>query len=135
MEGNEALTLVSSMLSYDCWETNPELTLIGASYNPCATGGVTTQWDVVVDVCALTIPNVFTPGNGDSYNSSFQIEGLDRYNDVLFQVFNRWGTMVYENTDFTTGDWLASELEEGTYWYILVLPNGDEYHGDVTLFR
>jgi len=46
-----------------------------------------------------------------------------------------WGTLVYESLDFKTGDWLATELEEGTYWYILVLPNGDEYHGDVTLFR
>ena len=132
---NEAVTLVSSMLTYDCWETNPELVLTGVSYNPCATGGVSTSWNVVVDACGLNIPNVFTPGNGDSYNPSFQIEGLDRYDDVHFQVFNRWGTMVYESLDFKTGDWLATELEEGTYWYILVLPNGDEYHGDVTLFR
>lgn len=135
LEGDEALTLVSSMLSYSCWETNPELILTGSSYNPCATNGVQTSWNVVVDACALTIPNVFTPGNGDNYNAAFEIEGLDRYKDVHFQVFNRWGTVVYENADFRTGDWLATELDEGTYWYILVLPNGDDYHGDVTLFR
>lgn len=135
IEGNESINLVSSMISYDCWESNPNLTLTGASYNPCAVNGVQTTWNVVVDPCFLNIPNVFTPGNGDSMNPSFQIEGLNRYKDVVFSVFNRWGGVVYESTDFRSGDWLAADLEVGTYWYIMVLPNGQEYHGDVTLFR
>lgn len=135
LEGQEAINLVSSAISYACWETNPNLVLTGASYNPCATGGVQTVWDIVVDPCVLNIPNVFTPGNGDSMNPAFEIDGLNRYDDVIFQVFNRWGSVVYESTDFRSGDWLATDLEEGTYWYIMVLPNGQEYHGDVSLFR
>lgn len=129
----EQLDLVSSMLPMDCWGS--EVTLTALAINPCAVNGVPATWEVIVDACALTIPNVFTPGNGDDMNASFQIEGLDVYNDALLQVFNRWGQVVYRNEDYKSGDWLAGDVEDGTYWYTLLLPNGIAYSGNLTILR
>jgi hypothetical protein len=43
--------------------------------------------------------------------------------------------MVYENFDYRSGDWLAEDAEDGTYWYVLLLPNGIDYSGHLTIIR
>jgi gliding motility-associated-like protein len=50
------------------------------------------------------IPNAFTP-NGDGINDVFRITGLPaenitRYN---FQIFNRWGQVVFHTNDIMEG--------------------------------
>ena len=54
---------------------------------------------------------------------------------VLFNVFNRWGGLVYENENYRSGDFNAREIEDGTYFYVLVLPNGREHKGSFTVSR
>jgi gliding motility-associated-like protein len=93
------------------------------------------EWQVIMDYCEITIPNVFTPGNGDSMNPSFQIDGLDVYDDVIVRVYNRWGQVVFQSDDYKSGDWLANDIEDGTYWYTLLLPNGFDYQGSLTILR
>jgi gliding motility-associated-like protein len=130
---DEAVNVVSAIFPPNCW--GQQVTLTGLAINPCATAGIPGSWDVVMDACAITIPNVFTPGNGDDMNPSFQIDGLNVYDNVLLQVFNRWGQMVYENYDYRSGDWLADDVEDGTYWYVLLLPNGIDHSGHLTIIR
>jgi len=130
---DDHLTLVSSALPQDCW--GGELTLTGSALNPCAVGGVREEWQVIMDYCEITIPNVFTPGNGDAMNPSFQIDGLEVYDDVIVRVYNRWGHVVFQSDDYKSGDWLANDVEDGTYWYTLLLPNGFDYQGSLTILR
>jgi gliding motility-associated-like protein len=130
LSGNDDLNLVSSQLSQDCW--GQVLTINGSATNPCGSGF--TSFDVVIDPCEITIPNVFTP-NGDADNRDFSIEGLDVYDDVQLFVYNRWGNLIYESTDYQSGGWKADDEAEGTYWYVLILPNGRDYNGSVTLLR
>ncbi|MGB1076138.1 MAG: gliding motility-associated C-terminal domain-containing protein [Flavobacteriales bacterium] len=130
---DDHLTLVSSALPQDCW--GGELTLTGSALNPCAANGIREEWQVVMDYCEITIPNVFTPGNGDAYNPSFQIEGLEVYDDVIVRIYNRWGQVIYQSDDYQSGDWLANGVEDGTYWYTLMLPNGFDYSGTLTILR
>ena len=89
---------------------------------------------MLIDACAITIPNIFTP-NGDAVNETFAIEGLEVYSNVQLWVYNRWGNTVYENQDYQNGTWRADDLSDGTYWYVLILPNGIEHKGTVNIAR
>ena len=74
----------------------------------------------------LKIPNIFTP-NGDGYNDYFEIgydtgEPINDLNKYFLShklvIFNRWGRIVYESTDYHN-DWDGGSLPDGTYFYVL----------------
>jgi gliding motility-associated-like protein len=80
----------------------------------------------------IIIPNVFTP-NGDNLNDVFSIENLRYYGHEL-RIYSRWGTLVYESSD-AAREWRASDQPDGTYYYVLVLNDGRELAGHVTVLR
>ena len=130
----DVMTVVSSILDQNCWEYGIEL--VGSAINPCAVGGVRQEWDIVVDYCALTIPNVFTPDYGDAMNEDFYIEGLDVYDNVYMRIYNRWGQVVYSSNNYQNDNaWRPNNGETGTYWYTMRLPNGIDHNGHVTILR
>lgn len=71
-------------------------------------------------------PTGFTP-NDDGVNDYYIIQGIDKYPNNEFVVFNQWGDIVYRsspyknnwNGDTTKGVSLSSEdkLLDGTYFY------------------
>lgn len=89
----------------------------------------------------LTIPNAFSPNN-DGQNDYFKIWGITNEQVLEFKVFNRWGTILYNESNSTTG-WdgthkgVAQPL--GVYGYVIRIkfPNGniEIYRGTVTLVR
>jgi gliding motility-associated-like protein len=89
------------------------------------------------------IPNVFTP-NQDGYNDCFKVNGVNPKCDFYqIIVYNRWGNVVFENTDgsfcWNGNSQSGDPLPAGVYYYVLKLKkqNGlslDE-HGTVTLIR
>lgn len=84
----------------------------------------------------LQIPNVFTP-NGDGKNDVFKIIGLEGFEKVNVKVFNRWGNEVYNNGNYKN-DWDGSNLNEGTYYYLIVLNHAgktESYKGWVLIKR
>jgi len=109
------------------------VTLTANISNGCGTAQAT--WQIQSNACEVKIPNVFTP-NGGQGNDSFEIEGLEKYSGAELQIFNRWGQLVYESTNYRN-DWRAVDHSEGTYWYILKLPYGrkTEYKGNVQILR
>ena len=82
-------------------------------------------------------PNVFTP-NGDGINDEFYLEGIEGLIDFNCQIYNRWGTLVYEWNDPFKG-WDGSDAPDGTYFYIVtgVRASGQDYvdKGTVTLTK
>ncbi|ULC58109.1 gliding motility-associated C-terminal domain-containing protein [Flaviramulus sp. BrNp1-15] len=100
--------------------------------------------DCVVLPCGendIEISTAITP-NGDGFNESFDIEGIDLCGFVAeVKIFNRWGALVYESNNYTLGsiktsgakgDWdgtpntsigNAGKLPNGTYYYIIKLQN------------
>jgi len=47
------------------------------------------------------IPNVFSPVNDDGNNDIFMIFGGPEVREIItFQVYDRWGNLVYENSNF-----------------------------------
>ena len=83
--------------------------------------------DITQSEC-LTIYNSFSP-NGDGTNEVFYIECIEQYPNNYLQIFNRWGTKVfdmkgYDNTwrgDSTGRATMGVErkLPVGTYYYTL----------------
>jgi hypothetical protein len=56
----------------------------------------------------------------------------------VLKVYNRWGTLVYENENYDN-TWTGEGLAEGTYYYVFLqnFDNQDDkyFHGDVYLTR
>ncbi len=81
------------------------------------------------------IPDGFSP-NGDGVNDTFVILGLELKNDVKLQIFNRWGAIVFESSDYKPGNfWDGGDHTDGTYFYILQVPGMDAKSGAVTIAR
>ena len=87
------------------------------------------------------LPNAFSP-NGDGINDYFKIGGLKDFVDLAeeplstLEVFNRWGTIVYQSKGLRYGKddvwWdgtsntgtmvsIGKELPNGTYYYIFTV--------------
>lgn len=89
-----------------------------------------------VDDCEIIIPNIITP-NGDNINDIFVITGMERHPNSLLKIFNRWGNLIYENANYQNtwnGETMNGKLvSDGTYYYVVVLDNGDLFNGHVTV--
>ncbi len=64
------------------------------------------------------LPNILT-ANGDQQNAFFRIPAS--YGSPAFQVFNRWGRLVYETAAYG-GNWDGAGLPAGIYYYQLIQP-------------
>lgn len=73
---------------------------------------------------ALFVPNVFSP-NGDGHNDYFKLGGLENWDRVEMQIFNRWGEEVYSTKNAISEAWdgtnkaSGSLLADGVYFYII----------------
>ncbi|MFM1932427.1 MAG: hypothetical protein RL226_1730 [Bacteroidota bacterium] len=79
-----------------------------------------------VDNCPLyLLPNIFTPNN-DGINDTFHPFPYKFIEDVDFQVFNRWGGLVFRTADPDLG-WNGTDAEtgqicsDGTYFYTITV--------------
>ncbi len=93
--------------------TEPGVYSLQLSRNNCfATASV----KVTFEDCEVTIPNIITPNN-DGLNDLFVVKGI-WVKDCALQVFNRWGSRVYE-TDSYHNNWQAEGIAAGNYYYLL----------------
>jgi gliding motility-associated-like protein len=95
------------------------------------------------DCLTINIPNAYSP-NGDGVNDVFRITNIESYPQSSFQVFNRWGNKVLDQSPYAN-DWdgtnqfgsaFGEQLPESTYYYVLDLGDGSEaYTGYIYLRR
>jgi gliding motility-associated-like protein len=80
------------------------------------------------------VPQGFSP-NGDGINDAYSIEGIEKYPENYLRIYNRWGTLVFEEKGYkntwegTSETGIGSNgerLPTGTYFYILELIPGKE---------
>jgi len=106
----------------------------------------TVEVDYMPGSC-LDIPNAFTP-NGDLENDTWNIKGIDLYEQIDMVIFNRWGDKVYEFSgsgyEYMSDPWdgkctvgcNGTELPMGPFMFILDLNNDIEPRsGTLTIIR
>ena len=98
-----------------------------------------TQIDISVEV-GYSVPNAFSP-NGDGVNDKVFVRGFG-ISKVSFQIFNRWGELVFATTDINTGwdGYYKGKLQpQDVYHYSAVVEfyTGEKLakKGDITLLR
>ncbi|WP_321288486.1 Ig-like domain-containing protein [uncultured Sunxiuqinia sp.] len=102
--------------------------------------------------CDLLIPNGFSP-NGDGINDYFRVRGIYQYPNANIEIYNRWGTKVFEKENFgnipiygdpdawwdgraNVGGSSNSEiLPSGTYFLVLILDGSTIHKGIVYINR
>lgn len=115
-----------------------------------APNGCTATDDITLRVISdlpVYIPNAFSP-NGDGQNDIFFVQTGPRVQQVMaFRIFNRWGSLVFEKTQFLPNDpasgWdglhLGKEMPAGVYIFIAVLQMTDgreeTVEGEVNLLK
>ncbi|SRR6266496_5242591 len=75
--------------------------------------------------CEVFVPDAFSP-NGDGVNDLFKAQSYCNVDDYDLQIYNRWGTKIFETKDINTGwDGTINGINEplGTYVYIVRFRN------------
>lgn len=97
--------------------------------------------DVQIKIIAeLYIPNAFTP-NGDGKNDKWNIPNLVLYPKAVVTIYNRYGTKIYETSNYTSNPWDGTvkgvQQPSGTYVYIVRMNDfiKQVFNGTVTIIR
>lgn len=98
----------------------------------------TSDFEVTSLPCEVFLPNIITL-NSDDLNEVLSFgTALQYFQNASLEVFNRWGDLVYESTDYQN-DWSPSDYSDGVYYYILKVttPAGkiEDYMGYFHLMR
>ncbi len=102
-------------------------TIFASASDSC---GYSDQHNLVVNVlppCSVVIPNIITPNN-DGNNDIFVIRNLELHPNSALTIFDRWGKKVFK-TDNYQNNWKAAGNHDGTYYYVLEVPNDKSYSG------
>lgn len=100
------------------------------------TGGDCSHSETVsVDNTGCTIQKGISP-NGDGWNDFFDLEGQ---NVTRLEIFNRYGTVVYKKSNYST-QWHGQsdggdELPDGTYYYVIERAQGETKTGWIYINR
>ena len=112
--------------------------------NGC-TGGDTAVVVIKLPCGEIFVPTIFSPnGTGPDKNNSLCVFGTEScIEELIFEVYDRWGEKVFETTDITKcwdGNYKDKPMNSGIYVYRLYLKlwNNDEaidVSGNTTLVR
>lgn len=118
---------------------NTDYVVIGADKYGC-TGSDTAHVRINFRL-PVFIPNAFSP-NDDGINDVFKIEHLTFQKVLIFQVYDRWGHLVFHTNSSTEGwdgRYHGQPMPQDTYNYIIKLGYPDDYRevfkGTITLLR
>lgn len=95
----------------------------------------------------VLVPTGFTP-NGDAKNDQLIVHGLEGTTIKVFRIFDRWGELMYERSDFPVNDpafgwdgtFRGQDANSGVYiWYLEAIYPFDQqqesFKGQTTLIR
>lgn len=80
----------------------------------------------------IYVPDVFTPNNADGINDELIIYNADRFPDLEFLLYDRWGKLVFKSKDMLNGPKLNAQyfnngkVPPGHYVYKIIF-NREDY--------
>ena len=87
--------------------------------------------DTIVNVIC-DIPNILLVNNDSHDNEFFIIEAANRFPGSQLRIYNRWGKLMYESTNYSNKTpWDATNEEDGVYFYIFNRADGLSNEGFV----
>ncbi|WP_289054233.1 T9SS type B sorting domain-containing protein [Carboxylicivirga marina] len=90
------------------------------------------------NILDIEIPPVLTP-NGDGYNDTWKIGGLDRMPDTIIRIFDRYGKLLTEylaSDPPWDGKYLGKAVQSDAYWYVIqLMPINKVLKGHLTIKR
>jgi len=97
-------------------------------------GCTATDHATVFIVDPIQAPNMITP-NGDGINDTWEIGGIQRFPNVVVEIYSRWGQRVFISIGYAK-DWDGTRdgkpLPVGTYFWVIQL-NDPEILGEQKL--
>jgi gliding motility-associated-like protein len=116
---------------------NAEVGMNAVIYTYIDNGGCrysATGYITVIESKELVVYNAFTP-NGDGMHDTWVIKNIHKYPGAKIEVYNRWGTKVYESNNYNN-NWNGGNLPDATYFYIVDLKTGEKpLTGTLTIIR
>jgi len=86
----------------------------------------------VISVCDTQFPNILNVHADDFPNEYFIIDGLESFPNSQLRVLNRWGTLIYESSNYSNlTPWDATNAEDGVYFWIFNRSDGKGTEGFV----
>ena len=88
----------------------------------------------------LDLPNGISP-NGDGFNDYLEVRGIEAFPNNTLKVFNRWGSQVYEEANYSNSEpWFGTnedgdELPESTYFVVVEIEGRGNLNGYLELRR
>ncbi|MBK8680415.1 MAG: gliding motility-associated C-terminal domain-containing protein [Bacteroidetes bacterium] len=121
------------------------ITEIGTYWVDVNSNGCTTRDSIIAItdpcLCEIIVPNAFTPNN-DGINDEFKQLDCQSLNNFNMRIYNRWGEMMFETSDYNQGwdgKFKNNESEMGSYVYVIdyAIPEGESGRksGSFTLVR
>ena len=104
---------------------------------------------VLINDVPFFVPEAFSP-NEDGINDKFEIKGLSKYKTVEIEIFNRWGSIIYQSKNYGEGSgkdgfWDgkakaglrvgSGPVPTGTYYYVMKLNGKETINGSIYLDR
>lgn len=92
----------------------------------------------------ITYPNIFTPNNdmtNDYFTADITMDKPDQVEIITFQIFNRWGNLIYDNTNPLgwDGTYKGEPVPSDVYAYFIQVEiggcNTETKKGNVTIVR
>jgi hypothetical protein len=86
----------------------------------------------IITVCDTYEPNLLLVNTDDYDNEHFKIQGLESFPNSQLHIYNRWGTLIYESTNYSNlTPWDATDAEDGVYFWIFNRSDGVDREGYV----
>lgn len=123
----------NSNVTYNAPAEEGTYSILVSVTDSCSYNVTDEQIITVLPPCNIIIPNVITP-NGDGVNEFFKLGNLEHHPNISVIIYDRWGKKVYENSNYNN-QWKADGVSDGTYFYIVDVPDDKKYTGYVTVFR
>jgi gliding motility-associated-like protein len=108
-------------------------TVMVVSTDSCGFTDFDIQLINVLPPCDIIIPNIITP-NGDGANDYFKIKNIEYHPNSSLTIFDRWGKKVYSSASYSN-EWKGDGLNDGTFFYVLDVPDDKKYSGFFQLLR